>query len=113
VVTKLKNRLIFLTLANVVIAGLVIMLKWINSDLFSVFSINSSLLAFPYFSFGYIIKNKNTFAFNLQGIKGLILKILIILSSIIILALIVKYNGQVNIAAFIYGENIIDLFNNI
>jgi fucose 4-O-acetylase-like acetyltransferase len=101
-----KNNTLYYLLSNVLIIGIVIFLKNINIDL--LFSLDSALLAFPFFAIGYVLKNKNTLKPMEQMHKKHLL-IFMVLATIgyIILVLTVPVNGRIDINSCNYGKNIL------
>ena len=98
-----KENILFYTLCSIAIIGVVFAMKYLNINL--LFSIDSALLAFPFFAIGNILKKKNGLKiFEQIGKKYLLFLFAII--GYIILVIIVPFNKGVNIGGFSYGENI-------
>ena len=99
-------------LLNIPIILVVYILKKNNIDL--LFSLDSALLAFPFFGLGYFSQTtKKDFLNQFIDYKNnTILKISIIIVVFILLLTLSKYNGRVDINEFKYGKNIFVFYSN-
>lgn len=100
-----KENLKILLILNIVIILLVVVLKKINIDL--LWSIDSALLALPFYSFGYSMKY-----FKIEKYRSIINIISVFFISLILTLFISYINGRVDINGFDYGKNIIYFYIN-
>jgi hypothetical protein len=101
-----KNNVLYYLSGNVIIIGIVFYLKRANIDL--LFSIDSALMAFPFFSIGNIMKDKNVLKLIEPGNKKRWPFIIIgVITGYSTLAVIAPFNGRVDVNYCIYGRNII------
>jgi fucose 4-O-acetylase-like acetyltransferase len=100
-----KGKMIIYLVCNIPIIVLMIILK--NKGMGTILRITNVLMAFPFFSLGYYIKEMKPFASYLQKIENdNLLKILLGLMSFLIIGFMSWYNGYGSIASIDYGKNI-------
>jgi fucose 4-O-acetylase-like acetyltransferase len=110
IITKLvnNNRKIYIVV-NIFIILFTWFLKMLSIDLW--FSIDSALLALPFFSLGYLLKNNMSKTilkiFYRNKVKILFYKILILITAFFSIIFLSRINGRVDINSFNYGRNII------
>jgi fucose 4-O-acetylase-like acetyltransferase len=102
IVTISKGRLLPYIIFNVVVVALVFVLKIVHFDL--LFSLDSALLALPFFSMGKILRDNDV----LKSVekRGNFMNILIGATMFALLLMLVPINGRADINTFSYGNNI-------
>jgi fucose 4-O-acetylase-like acetyltransferase len=98
-----KNKFIYIT-AIFVIIGFSLLLQYMKIDL--LFSIDSSLLAFPFFVIGNLLKKSNYMKILEEKIRNIFF-LLVAIGGYILLVIFVPFNGRIDINSFNYGKNII------
>jgi hypothetical protein len=90
-------------LFNIIIIGIVLTIHYFNVDI--LFSFDSALLVFPFFSIGNILRKKNGLKY-LEQIHKKYQLIIFSFIGYILLIILVPFNGRIDVNAFIYGNNI-------
>lgn len=102
-----KNGLNIYMILNILIVIIILILKHFSLDLF--FSIDSALLAFPFFTFGFYIHRKNIKFINgiLQNNANKASVFLMAVVALIFTIILSNINGNIDINMFNYGKNIL------
>jgi fucose 4-O-acetylase-like acetyltransferase len=98
-----NNKIVYIIVVFVII-GFSLFLKYREIDL--LFSIDSALLAFPFFSMGNLLKKSNYMKILEERSKN-IFSLLVAMGGYILLVVFVPFNGRIDIDDFNYGKNII------
>ncbi|GHT03818.1 hypothetical protein AGMMS49525_09500 [Bacteroidia bacterium] len=100
-----NGEMFYYVLGNVCVIGIVLFLKQLNIHL--LLSINSALLALPFFAIGTIFKKQNIIKVVESGNKKQFgLACLGVVIGFTLLVTIVPFNGRVGVHTFGYGKNI-------
>jgi fucose 4-O-acetylase-like acetyltransferase len=101
-----RQNNILILLSNFVIIGIVYLIKIVKLDL--LFSLDSAILALPYFVIGNIMrKTKIIRQYKINGIKNIMIVLGISTICFICLILIVPLNGRIDINGCNFGKNIL------
>jgi fucose 4-O-acetylase-like acetyltransferase len=98
-----KINILFYILFNVIIISIVLTINYFNMDI--LFSFDSALLAFPFFSIGNILRKRNGLKY-LEQIHKKYLLIIFSFIGYILLIILVPFNGRIDVNGFNYGNNI-------
>jgi fucose 4-O-acetylase-like acetyltransferase len=101
-----KDNILCYILSSFIMIGIIYVIK--HKDIDILFSIDSALLAFPFFSIGNILKRKHLMnRFESVCKYSLLRNMTIAIIGYITLVVIVPFNGRIDINGCGYGKNII------
>ncbi len=101
-----NGKTFYYVLGNVCVIGIVLFLKQLNIDL--LLSIDSALLALPFFAIGHVFKKQNIIKVVESGNKRQFgLTCLGVVIGFTLLVTIVPFNGRVDVNGCNYGNNIV------
>jgi fucose 4-O-acetylase-like acetyltransferase len=106
VLRRITKNLVVYALGAFIILGIAYVLKRQNIDL--LFSVDSALMAFPFFSIGYLLKQKHLLEWlGDTQTKFLLRNIVLVVAGFTLLAIVAPFNGQTDVNSFNYGKNIV------